>query len=355
MFHSARLKLTAWYLLIIFFISLFFSVTVYQMLTSEVDRFVAMQKAKFERRFMDQDFLPSELRNKLQPPQLMIYIDPDLVNETKGRIALSLIIIDTAILGISGMLAYFLAGKTLVPIANMVDDQQRFVGDASHELRTPLTALKSAIEVNMRDKNLSLDDAKELLINAKDQVDRLTHLSNALLELSTSSSNKNSKKINTFESSNAKKVVENVMSEMKSIADQKNIKITSSPIDLNLQIGERELYRVINILVDNAIKYTKDGGEVQIKLAKNKKSGIIIVNDNGIGISKTDALHIFDRFYRADDARVYATSSSYGLGLSIAKKLVEESRGRIKVTSEVGKGTTFVVHLPLHQNQEQTK
>jgi signal transduction histidine kinase len=82
-------------------------------------------------------------------------------------------------------------------------------------------------------------------------------------------------------------------------------------------------------------------------LTKNNRHGVLLVKDTGIGISKEDVLHIFDRFYRADDARARASTNGYGLGLAIAKKLIDEVKGKIKVTSESGKGTTFVVQIPL--------
>jgi len=131
MFKSARIKLTAWYLLIIMFISISFSFVIYRGLMSEVHRFSRMQRSRF-------------------------FVDEDLITEIQRRAIFGLGTINTIIFITSGALGYFLAGKTLSPIQEMVEEQNRFISDASHEFRTPLTALKSSFEVNLRDKNLSL-------------------------------------------------------------------------------------------------------------------------------------------------------------------------------------------------------
>lgn len=310
------------------------------MLTLEVDRFVSMQKAKMERRMLDPDFLPYEMRQRFPTPPIAFVIDTDLVNETKKRIALSLIVVDGTILAISGMMAYFLAGKTLKPISDMVDEQKRFIGDASHELRTPLTALKSAIEVNLRDKKLRLADAKDLLTSAKNQVDRLTQLSNSLLELSKHDIN-NSEKVE--ETTNVTEVATKVVEEMRPLAKEKNCSITTDMIDAKVKIPNHDMYRLLSILVDNAIKYSKPNTQVIVSVAKSKKNVILHVEDQGIGISENDLAHIFDRFYRADSARTSESTNGYGLGLAIAKKIVETHKGKIEVKSKEGEGSTFTV------------
>jgi len=154
MFHSARLKLTAWYLLIIMIISAMFSLVIYKVLSNEIERFERVQRFRIERR------LETGLRRF--PNQIRI-TNPELIEETKQRILLMLIAINLGILIISGGLGYLLAGRTLKPIKEMVDEQNRFISDASHELRTPLTSLKTAMEVTLRDKNLSLLSAKKTI------------------------------------------------------------------------------------------------------------------------------------------------------------------------------------------------
>src|SRR5574340_425624 len=145
MFRSARLKLTAWYLLIIMLVSMFFSIVIYRVLTAELDRFAQLQQTRIERSFENTQFMPS-----------IPMIDLELVAEFKKRIILSLLFINCSILLFSGWFGFILAGKTLQPIQDMVEDQKRFISDASHELRTPITALKTMLEVGLRDKKMSL-------------------------------------------------------------------------------------------------------------------------------------------------------------------------------------------------------
>lgn len=150
LFHSARIKLTAWYLLIIMLVSLSFSAVVYRVMNMEMDRIERKQKEQLSRRFSQwEEFAPSNFPPELIP---MRYISPEDILESKKRLLIILGTIDLGILIISAGAGYFLAGKTLRPIQSMLDDQNRFIADASHELRTPLTALKTEIEVNLRDK-----------------------------------------------------------------------------------------------------------------------------------------------------------------------------------------------------------
>ena len=145
MFKSARLKLTAWYLLIIMLISILFSIAIYSEINADLGRLEHYQELRKQR---DLQFAPPLPPN----PEL----DRNVVAEARDRITLILFLVNFGILVVSGGSAYFLAGRTLKPIKDMVDEQNRFITDSSHELRTPLTSLRSEIEVNLRDKNLSV-------------------------------------------------------------------------------------------------------------------------------------------------------------------------------------------------------
>ena len=148
MFEGARVKLTAWYVLIIMIISIGFSAVIFDLVSLEVQRFAVAQRYRIERLYIQDD--------TLLPP---VQPDVDLVNEARHRLFLILLGINGGILIAAGGLAYLLAGKTLRPIGEMVDEQNQFISDASHELRTPLTSMKSSMEVGLRDRKMGIREA----------------------------------------------------------------------------------------------------------------------------------------------------------------------------------------------------
>lgn len=344
MFGKARLKLTTWYLLIIMLVSVGFSVVIYKVLTVELDRFSRLQRLRIERRLESGEFTPLESRFRNAPPR--VFIDPELADETKHRLVLFLIIVNGGILFVSGGLAYFLAGKTLRPIKNMVDEQNQFITDASHELKTPLTSLKSAMEVHLRDKHLSLKDAKTLIGENLEEVNKLQSLSEGLLQLAQYQKPNNNTK---FEKVSIAQIIKKSIQKIKPQAMRKVITIEDKSHDFEFEGDQYRLAELLVILLDNAVKYSPQGKHVTITSERTGGSLLIVISDQGIGIDQKDLPHIFDRFYRADSARSKDQAEGYGLGLSIAKKIVEAHHGAITVESKLGEGSTFTVRLPVSQ------
>jgi signal transduction histidine kinase len=334
MFHSARLKLTAWYLLIIMLVSVSFSLVIYNMLHLEVQRFEMAQRFRIERRFIERG----------APPPPVSLRETDLVKETEQRIALMLMVVNASILVISGAFGYFLAGRTLKPIMEMVDEQNRFISDASHELRTPLTALKSSMEVNLRDKKLTLSDARNLIAGSITEVDKLQILSDSLLRLSQYQKSDHQTK---FERIDAAEAVKEAVKKVTPLARNKDIVIVSDITKGEIEGNRYSLEELAVILLDNAIKYSPEKAKVTISAGKSDGNVFISIGDQGPGIDKKDLPHIFDRFYRADNTRSKNSVSGYGLGLSIAKQIAEMHHGSISVQSKAKKGTVFTVKLPV--------
>lgn len=326
-FKWARIKLTALYLAIIMLITVSFSVGVYSILTHEVERFGRAQRFRIERR-MD--------------PPLFLLDDPDLVNETKARIAFSLIIVDAIILGCSGLLGYFLAGWTLRPIKDMVDEQNRFISDASHEFKTPLTALKSSFEVFLREKESNMGDAKGLIKDGIKDVDSLNSLATSLLELAQFEKPNHKDR---FENLELDQVMGKAVDTVKPLAQKNQIEINYQELHLQVFGDKNRLAQLFTILLDNAVKYSPAGKSVEVSSQRLDNSVQVKVIDQGTGISAEDLPHVFDRFYRADSSRSKINISGYGLGLSIAKNIVESHGGKITIASELGKGTTVQVIL----------
>lgn len=334
MFKKARLKLTAWYLLIIMVISFSFSGLIYRININEFNRFANSQQKRFER-----EFFPIGQNNRQIP---IIDID-DLIDEAEKRLLINLGVINGIILIISGSLSYLLAGITLNPIQQMTEDQKRFISDASHELKTPLTGLKSLFEVSLRDPKITLIDTKKVIQQGIEQTDKLKNLSDSLLELSRFDNQKNL----SIEGLFIKKIIKDSISQIQIKADKKNIKIVSKIGSQKVYGNSQKLVELFIIFLDNAIKYSPNKTKISLISFLDKKSLLIKIVDQGVGISKKDLPHIFDRFYQASNSRTKDSDNGYGLGLSIAKQIVDLHHGQIKVESKVNKGTTFIIQLPL--------
>lgn len=337
MFNSARIKLTAWYLLILMFVSLSFSLIIYKGISNEINRFSQIQRLRIERRLRENNYFPEQ--------RSIHFIDPDLVEETKHRLVLILMIINSGIFFVVGSLSYFLAGKTLQPIQKMVEEQNRFISDASHEFRTPLTALKSSLEVNIRDKDLTIEEAKKIMTENIKDVNDLQRLSDSLLQLSQY------EKLNTnviFEKISLKQLIDKSVKQMETLAKNKNIKIKSAVANINVKGDRYGLSNLFVILLDNAVKYSDKRSTINIITKRTDRSVSVLIKDRGIGIDKKDIPHLFDRFYRSDKARSKKEINGYGIGLSIAKKIIDQHKGYIKIESELEKGTMVIVSLPIY-------
>jgi len=349
MFHSARIKLTAWYLLIIMLVSISFSVAIYRVLASELHRVERVQRLRIERGLSEQPQIvpPPGMNNDLSRPFIL---DPNLIEETKNRLLFTLALINLTIFGTSAVAGYFLAGRTLKPISQMVDEQNRFISDASHELRTPLTSLKSEIEVNLRDKKLTLDQTKKLLESNLEEVNNLQILSDDLIKL-TQYQGGNGLVVDKISLAS---ITGQAIKKVANLAKNKNITIVNQIKNFTIEGNEQTLVELFVIFLDNAIKYGSEN--TKVNLTAKKTDGHILVNiaDQGIGIDEKDIPHLFDRFYRTDKSRAKFDSPGYGLGLAIAKQIIERHSGSIKVRSVLNEGTTFTIQIPVKHSPKKT-
>jgi len=344
MFQHARLKLTAQYLLIIMAISIAFSTFIYLQSSREFDRVLRIQRFHLEHpgavRFRI-------LRNGTLESVPLPLPDPQVINEAKQRLLVALFGINSVILLLSSLAGYFLAGQTLKPIQEMIDEQNRFITDASHELNTPITAMKTTLEVNLRNKNLSLIKAKSVLKSGLEEVNNLQALSEELMQLSK------------YQNSNGNFVLENLllqdvfllaMDTIKPLADKKHIEILTHISKTHVLADKKSLVTLFIILLDNAIKYSADGKKVFVSTHDLGQKISIQIVDQGQGIDAQDIPYIFDRFYRVDKSRTKLQTSGYGLGLSIAKRIISLHNGSITVKSTLGKGSTFTVDILKNHN-----
>ncbi|WP_146200924.1 sensor histidine kinase [Tumebacillus permanentifrigoris] len=239
--------------------------------------------------------------------------------------------------------------KAIQPIARAYARQREFVADASHELRTPLSVMLRSIEALQLEESIEGDPfSKNVLIGMKDEVNSITKLVGELLHLARTDSDDFVLDRSVF---NLKAAAETVRHKLQPVAQAKDIAIhLDAPDELLVNWDAEKATQLLVLLLDNAIKYTPDKGSVQVRLADGMEKGVrfltIEVQDTGIGIATEALPRIFDRFYRQDKSRTRKTGG-HGLGLAIAKNIVDASRGTIQVESTVGEGSTFRVRIPL--------
>jgi two-component system sensor histidine kinase CiaH len=330
-FKGHTLRLAATYLAIIMIMSLGFSAVLYDASFRQLGR------------QLPHDFNQSAAH----PAHVPNDIDDNVNQFLKARVAegrrellIRLIGLNAVALVLGGGISLLLARRTLQPIEDAMEAQAQFVSDASHELRTPLTALRTTNEVALRRPKITDADARDIFTYNIEESAKLKELSDALLGLLKEESH-------IEDVVHINDVIEEAAAHVKCLADAKHIKLSLPVTDKQVRGSHQALTQVLTILFDNAIKYSDEKGEVTVVMPSSTKRAIIGVTDKGIGISKEDLPHVFERFYRSDKARQRNAQGGFGLGLSIAKKIVKSHRGSLTVDSTQGKGSTFTVSLPL--------
>lgn len=266
---------------------------------------------------------------------------------SERRILLNLLIILSAV-WIAALAAAFIislssANKSINPVEESYNKQKQFVADASHELKTPLTTINTNIDVLLSQSN-STDEEKKWLQYIKSETERMTKLTNDLLYLARLDHTEDNpvKCVGRFS-----ETAENVILTMEAVAFEKSISFSYEITpDISVYAPEEQLKQIIMILLDNAMKYTPVGGQIDLSLTRGKSDAVLTVRNNGEGIGEEDMKHIFDRFYRADKSRA-RESGGYGLGLAIAKSICESCGGDIEVASKKGEYAEFTVRLRL--------
>jgi len=247
-------------------------------------------------------------------------------------------------LGLAAVGGYFLAGRALVPIRQAFQRQQAFVADASHELRTPLTLIRANAEVLARHPEQTISQNADLV---DDIVSETAHLSQLVSDLLTLARADAGQAFISREPVDLTRVVQDVSRRMAPLAEARGqtLEVWADP-SCTVRGDPGRLHQLAVILLDNAVKHGNEGGHVRVTLEPIRGQARLTVADDGPGIDPVYLPHLFERFYRVDKARSREQGGA-GLGLSIARWIVQAHRGRIQVTSTPGLGTTFTVTLPL--------
>ena len=222
---------------------------------------------------------------------------------------------------------------------NALKAQKNFIADASHELRSPLTVMQGNLDLLKR--NLKEEDRRESLRALEAETSRMSKVVSDLLVLAELDSGQPERQ----EAIALRDMLLDAQRRARQLAGSRQI-VVGRQEDLWVKGNADKLEQVLSNLVDNAVKYTPEGGTITLSLFREGECACLAVTDTGIGISPQDVPHIFDRFYRVDKARSKASGGT-GLGLAIVKGIVERHGGRVTVTSEPGKGSTFTVWLKL--------
>lgn len=251
-----------------------------------------------------------------------------------------------AIIGIVGYVIFFLISLILAkwvtkPVEKTWNEQKQFIADASHELKTPLTVIMTNAEM-MNDKSYSESDRLGFTKNILSTSQRMRGLVESLLELARLDNNRTLIKLSDVDLS---KIINDSILPFEPLFYENNMELSADiDNDINVEGDKDKLRQVINILLDNALKYSDPADKVTVKLKRHSSECIMSVSGLGTPLTKEERVDIFKRFYRVDQAR--NDGQSYGLGLSIADSIIKEHNGKIWAESENGYNT-FFVSLPL--------
>ena len=347
MFRSTVLQLTAWYALGIMVLSLAFSVGLYQLAGHEVDsrlrHFAANLTGSSNENVTTPVLttLPAGVPpNGFDDPMTVGDYRTAEVNSSDQHVLVELIWLNVGILVAGTLGSYFLARRTLKPIEEAHHAQSRFTSDASHELRTPLATMKLELEAALKSGELSKEEVDEILASNLEEVEKLTALVSMLLDLSRLDND--AKKLQ-FQRVDFSTVVRGAIEDQHTPAGR-----IKEVISQNLDVAGDSvaLRQLVMVLLDNAQKYSPADSIITVTAKRQPKQVVLSVANPGKPIPEESLPHLFDRFYRVDTARTTSAREGYGLGLSIAKKIVDLHQGEISVKSDK-RTTVFTVILPI--------
>lgn len=252
--------------------------------------------------------------------RLLIFLDCTVqLNNLKNSTYKSIMIIVFALITVF-LMAIALSKRVLKPIVENVENQKHFITNASHELKTPLAVINSDIDV----LELSVGEDNEWIISMRNQVNRLNTLIKSLLNLANIEENR--REVH-FEQFSLTEIVSETLQEFKALLQNKNVKFDDTK-DITIIAEVNSIKQLIILLLDNCIKYTPDNGIIEIKIEKLGKNTKIEISNTCVDAKNININKLFDRFYRDDKSR-NKKKEGYGIGLSIAKSIVDLHKGKI--------------------------
>lgn len=233
--------------------------------------------------------------------------------------------------------------RLLLRLEETFATQRQFSANAAHELRTPLAVMSTKFEVFEKNKNPDEADYKEAIGMARSQTDRLSHVIDILLEMTELQSAPKSDSISLSE------ISEEVICDLVAVADKKHISLIQEDSEARLTGSDTLVYRAIYNLIENAIKYNKEGGTVSVAIAEDDSFAKVIITDTGSGIAKEDWDKIFEPFFRVDKSRSRSMGGA-GLGLALVKEIAVRHGGDVKVVESSDRGSSIELSLSKNNN-----
>ena len=225
-------------------------------------------------------------------------------------------------------------------------NRNEFVSDVSHELRTPLSSMKILIESMIYDENIDMERHKEFLEDVNREIDRLSSIINDLLLLVSLDHSQSPMHPSVLR---LEALARGVVNRMQLLANRKNVRLSFKAVEEStVRADELKIQQALMNLIDNAIKYTSEGGRVDVLVERKEERALVCIADTGIGIPEEDIKHVVERFYRVEKARS-RSSGGTGLGLSIVQKIIKMHNGTLEIQSKEGEGTTVIVGLQIWQ------
>jgi signal transduction histidine kinase len=278
----------------------------------------------------------------------IIFYNIEDTNLALRVLLLRMVAIAAIVLGLMLLISFLVANRAIHPVEESILKQRRFVADASHELKTPLAIIDSNKDVLLSAAEETVESQRQWIDRIGEESERMRMLIERMLYLAKAEDV--ALPSMPFDLSMA---VEDGIRRVEAVLFERGVKLTflKHPTPVVVHGESDRIHEAILILLDNAVKYTNDGGEVTVATGVTKHTGYIRVANTGEGIAKEDLPKIFERFYRADPSRTSGLGGDgapggYGLGLSIAKTICERSGGKISAASEGGL-TTFTIELPI--------
>ncbi|WP_433922180.1 sensor histidine kinase [Paenibacillus taichungensis] len=273
---------------------------------------------------------------------MIVFIDVTAQQGILTNLIYTFAIVGLIMLIVIFFLSRYFANRSITPVKEAFEKQKQFIADASHELKTPLAIINTNTDVLLANREDTIENQAKWLHYIKSETERMSGLTNDLLYLTQIDDSRSSMIHAKFNMSDA---VETIILTMEAVIFEKNISLDYS-IEPQLMVhgNSEQIKQVILILLDNAVKYSRAKGSVNVSLKKQNNDVVLAVSNTGEGIAAEHLDRIFDRFYRTDASRA-RKHGGHGLGLAIARSIVEQHKGEIYARSVVGEGATFYVRL----------